>query len=313
MSSAGRAPRDLTRRGPVLFRRFRRHGLAFAALVILAACPSGDHDPPADLIVDPGELVERLEAVALPETAAIEARATQYSEARVIKGRLTILVEQPASLHFAGLSPTDDVVSVLATDGKRFTSFERGAKVCYTGRACPENVGRLVPIALESGELAGALLGRPPLIDHGERSVVWDRRTGAYLLELVGARGVVQRLWVSHGRGEVRRAQLVDDGRVTVDLGYDDFADVGGHRLPRRLDVKMTRGDVDLRLIYRDIELGLEIDPAAFGVPCPVGTEVRVLACDDEPPPGAGDHDLAPETPDGATTAPGASDSGEGP
>lgn len=271
--------------------------LVALALVALPACPGDDHDPPADLIVDPAELIERLEGAPLPETAAIEARATQYSDAQVIKGRLSILIQRPSSLHFAGLSPTDDVVSVLATDGRRFTSFERGARVCHTGRACPENVGRLVPIAMESGELGQALLGRPPLIPHGERSLEWDRRVGAYRLELVGAAGLTQRVWVSPVRGDVLRAQLIEGGRVTVDLTYDEFTAIAGHRIPRQLDVKMVRGDVDLRLVYREVELGLELDPAAFGIPCPIGTEVVVMPCHDDfgPPPAPAAGDSKPE------------------
>jgi len=256
-------------------------GLLVPALLPSAGCPHV-YDPPEDVLTDPGEVVALVAGRGGPKTAAIEARATQYSARGVIKGKLTILLSRPDKVYFAGLSPTDDVVSVLATDGQSFTTFERGAEACYTGRACPENVGRLVPIALRPDQLLGVLVGAPPLIAHGVEKAEWDPKVGAYRLELEGEGGLVQRLWVSHGTGDVRRAQLLERGEVTVDLTYDDWSREGAYRLPHQIDVKMKRDDVDLRLIYRDLDLDLDLDDAAYVVECPSGTEVRVLHCSDE-------------------------------
>lgn len=260
-----------------------RRALLVVAVIALAGCPGGSIGPPPDVLTDPAAVID----LATPDlaglrTLAVEARATQYSAAQVIKGKVAILVARPASVRFSGLSPTDDVVSVLATDGERFTSFERGGKVCSTGRACPENVGRLVPIALEPEQLASVLFGRPPLIVHAAESVTWDREAGAYRLELEGQGGVTQRLWITHGRGDVKRAQLVRDGKVQVDLAYDDFSDEGGFRLPHRLDVKMARGDVDLRLVYREVDVNLDLDAGAFRIACPEGVRVEELPCPGE-------------------------------
>jgi len=259
---------------------------AMALAALFAGCPSGRHAPPSDLVEDPREIL----ALATRgddglRSVAIEARATQYSDHRVIKGKLVILVRRPAAVHFSGLSPTDDVVSVLATDGDRFTSFERGADVCFVGRACPENVGRLVPIAMESEQLAAVLVGRPPFIAHTRSKVGWDARVGAYRLELEGG-DVVQRAWIAHGTGEVRRAQLIRGDRVTVDLTYGDWREIDGHRLPQRVDVRMDRDNVDLRMVYREIDVNLELADSAFAIPCPEGMEVEVLPCFDDPPGG---------------------------
>lgn len=258
--------------------------LALFALA-LGACPHEVIAPPADALTDARAVIALVADRPGPRTAAIEARATQYGDSGAFKGKLTILVERPASVHFSALSPTDDVVSVLVTDGERFTTFERGASTCYVGRACPENVGRLLPLALEPSELAGALLGRPPLIAHGDAAATWDGRVGAYRLDLSGSGGLSQRLWVAHGSGEVRRAQLLEAGRVTVDLRYDDWAAAGAYRMPRRLDVTMKRGDVDLRLVYREIDLDLDLDRSAFTLPCPAKSEVLTLPCDGAAPP----------------------------
>ncbi len=235
---------------------------------------------------DPAEVIALIAGSAGgPSTLAVEARATHYGAAGVIKGKLAAVVRRPGAIRFTALSPTDDVVSVMATDGDRFTAFERGADVCYIGRACPENVGRFVPVAMETDQLAGALSGRPPLIAHGAETLTWDRRVGAYRLELEGQGGLLQRVWARHPAGEVVRAQLLRDGQVTVDLTYDDHRVVDGHRLPHRVDVKLARGDTDLRLVYRTVDVDLPLEDAAFALECPRGTRVEPLPCPDEAPP----------------------------
>lgn len=260
--------------------------LSFAAL--LTGCPNGGISPPADQHTD-AEAVLALanEFIAEgPGSALIEARATQYSDRGGLKGKVEIIVERPGRLRFTGLSPTDDMVSVLATDGHRFVAFERGQSVCNVGRACPENVGRFASIALSSDELVGVLLGRPPIIAHRDRSLTWDGKVGGYLLELIGdaadlgmARGRVQRLWVAHGDGRILRTALHEGGKVRVDVRYSDHARRGGHLLPSRLDVMMERESTDLRLDYRAIELSPEIGEGAFTFTCPGGTRLEELPC----------------------------------
>jgi len=257
-------------------------------MLVGVGCPNGGRDAPTDAWQTPEEVLERArEFLATgPAHAILEARASQYSEHGGIKGKVEVLVERPGRLRFSGLSPTDDLVSVLATDGQRFTAFERGQKTCHVGRACPANVGRFTGFALETDQLVGVLLGRPPIVPHERLELAWDRQEGAYRLDLVGTavalggtRGQVQRLWVAHGDGRVVRLQVRSAERVDVDVRYGEWRRFGDHLLPTLVDVKMARDQTDLRIIYRDIDVATPVDAAAFTFVCPAGTELVDEPC----------------------------------
>lgn len=262
------------------------------ALFVLAACPGGGVSPPADAHTSADTVLElaRSYISSGPASVAIEARASQYSDRGGLKGKVEILAQRPGQLRMSGLSPTDDMVTVLATDGTRFTSFERGSKLCFVGRACPSNVGRFASIPLEADELVGVLIGRPPIIPHGERRLSWDKEVGGYRLELFGAgadlamsKGRVQRLWVGHDDGRILRTALIEDGRTRVDVRYTEMVKRGGHLMPTRLDAKLARESTDLRLEYRDIDLAPELGDGAFTFVCPSGTSLEELPCLESP------------------------------
>jgi len=224
-----------------------------------------------------------------PGAAVIEGRASQYSDRGGLKGKVLLLLKRPGQLSLSGLSPTDDVVSVLVSDGDRFTAYERGAASCFVGRACPANVGRFASIPLESDELVGVLLGRPPIIPHRADpppAMAWDREVGAYRVEVVGdgldlglARGRTQVLWVAHGDGRIVKTALYEGGKAKVEVTYSDFARVGQTLMPHRLDIRMARESTDLRLDYRDLDLAPDLDANAFVFTCPSGTNLEELPC----------------------------------
>jgi len=255
---------------------------------VLGACPGSHFDPPAEPHTSAEAVLElaREYIASGPGDAVIEARASQYNDAGGLKGKLLILAQRPGRLRMEGLSPTDDSVSVLATDGARFTSYQRGQSTCWVGRACPSNVGRFASVPLDSDELVGVLLGRPPIIPHGGVAMKWDAAVGAYRLDLEGvasdlgmAHGRTQRLWVAHADGRIVRTALLEDGKTRVDVTYSEFKRVGNQVVPGQLDVKLARDKTDLRLEYRSIDLATPLQPEAFVFDCPGGTSMEELPC----------------------------------
>lgn len=267
-------------------RTLKAFGLALAAM--LAGCPGTHFDAPADVHTSAEAVLELAHGYIAsgPQEAVIEARASQYSDAGGLKGKLLILAQRPGRLRMEGLSPTDDSVSILATDGDRFTSYQRGQDTCWVGRACPSNVGRFASVPLEADELVGVLLGRPPIIAHASMTMKWDAAVGAYRLDLEGAasdlamaHGRTQRLWVAHADGRIVRTALLEGGKTRVDVTYSDFKRVGERVVPGQLDVRLARDQTDLRLEYRDIDLATPLQPNAFTFECPDGTGLEELPC----------------------------------
>ncbi len=258
-----------------------RVGGLLVAAALLAGCPDRRVAAPSDALTDPDAVLatmrERLEGLT---SLAVEARVSYYSDAGARKGKMTLLARRPASLHFAALSPTDDLLGVLASDGTTFTSFERGGQVCQTGPACPQNVGRMLPLVMEGADVVTVLMGGAPVIRHASSEVEWDARVGAYKVTLSGQGSEVQRLWIEHGTGLVRRADLTRDGKREYELVIDEPQTVAGVRMPGALHATMTRGDVDLRIVYREVDLNLTLEDDAFQLACPQGMQVQRLPCD---------------------------------
>ncbi len=251
--------------------------------LILTGCPTPTIPAPPDALTDPVAVLESTRVrLASIQSLSLEARASYYAGGQARKGKVIILARRPASLHFSTLSPTDDLLGVLASDGERFMSFERGASTCYVGDACPENVGRMLPLRMEGAAVVDLLMGGAPVIAHFESKVIWDNRAGAYKLELQGEGGLVERLWIEHGTGLVRKAELRRHGKLELELVYKDYAKVSEHSLPHTLELVMTKGDVDLKIRYREVDLNTDIDDEAFAIPCPAGTTEQTLPCEGE-------------------------------
>ena len=251
--------------------------------------------PPADMLESSQEVlrlaVERAQGVSY---LATEARVSMYGPQGARKGRMVLLAERPARLHASILSPTDDLMGVTASDGDRFTSFERGAPVCYQGGSCAENVSRLLPVPLDGADLVNVLLGAPPAITAVRPETSWDRRVGAYrvdgLLQGGEAAGPTREIavWVGHGDWVLKRmsfegaAPLPPGSRV--DVTWEDPQRVSGHLLPHRVRVTVNKTGLDVQLRYRDVGLNEPLGDDPFRVTCPPGTRVEEIACPDGEP-----------------------------
>ena len=253
---------------------------------LLAGCPQSAHvSAPADALTAPADVLRMVaEQGARKQRLIVEARISYYGDEGARKAKAIILARRPAAIHVSALSPTDDLVAMLASDGERFTSFQRGSEVCYAGRSCPENVGRFSLFPMEGSQLVNVLFGGVPLIAATGSTMTWDGQAGAYRLDLTGAQQLTQRIWVAHGTGDVRRSEVLRAGVVQISLAFDEFKPVGAERLPHRIDMKVPERNVDLRVTYRDVELNTDVDDGAFAIPCPDGTHTQTLLCYDEQP-----------------------------
>ena len=115
--------------------------------------------PPGEVLTDAEAVLAKVtERTARLRSLSVEARVSYYGKEGARKAKAVILARRPAGLHFSVYSPTDDMLAVLASDGERFTSFERGASTCYVGRSCAENIGRFSFFPLEGAKLVDTLV-----------------------------------------------------------------------------------------------------------------------------------------------------------
>lgn len=209
-----------------------------------------------------------------------ETRASFYSDDDAKKGKVSIAASKPANVHFSALSPTDDLLALMASDGTKFTSFERGGTTCYVGKSCPDNIARVLPLYLEGADVVRVLMAVAPRFTAAEQHVAWDAVRGAYhLRRMAPSGGWVQHVWVAHGTGVVRRVELRRDDELSYALEYDDVDAVGGFLIPRTLRLKMDHRRIDMKLVYRDVEIDYPLKPSTFSIACPTGVTVEKLPC----------------------------------
>ena len=246
----------------------------------ITGCPNGVIDPPSDMLTDPQAVLDLADKrLAGINSLSIAARVSFYSVDGRRSGSATIAVAKPASLHFSALAPGDHLAAFVASDGKRFTSWERGKKICYTGRSCPENVARFFPVLMDGADVVRILSGGAPLMQHHRKELRWDPKEGAYRVTLFGAGTDAQHIWITHRTGLVRRVELYRKKSRVYRLVFEDVDKVGSMLMPRKIKLDMKRKSIDLSVRYREIDINPELDSSPFQIPCPDGTQARELLC----------------------------------
>lgn len=240
------------------------------------------------------DVLAAVDARTLPKSVQGEARMDAYVNGVARKADLLVRLERPGKAHLQAMTPTGEMVAVLATDGARFTSFERGGKECQTGPACARNLARLVPLALPPNELVDALLGRPPRLQGASSTMRWDGDRGAWHVVLTRAAGkeaLKQELWLRPPQMDVLASIVTRDGKRLISIAYAAHGKRGIPGLPGKLRIQMPEQKADVSIELRDVEAGEEIEADAFALPCPRGMPVVELSCDDGvvlvPPPAA--------------------------
>lgn len=241
----------------------------------LAACTGAQHALPADGPTRPEDVLQRALARPLPQTLQGMARLEAYVQKQARKVDLLLVVQLPGSVQFQALAPTLDLVALLSTDGKTFVSFERGAAACYTGMACPQNLGRLVPIALPPEQLAQMLLGRPPLLESPETSLQWDERRGLYRVDIGPASGAHQQVFVTPAEFRFVGTVMFQGGERVGSVQYEGQSAGGAPKL-----LKFKAKDTDVSVEMRDVQADKPVQPEVFAVQCPQGAKVVTLPCE---------------------------------
>ncbi len=267
---------------------------AVAVSVLLAAC-SGAQKLPADGPKTASDVLAKAMARKLPKTMQGMSRLDSYVDGTARKADVLVRIERPDRAQFQALTPTLDLLAVLATDGKRFYSFERGADRCYVGDACPANMARLIPVALPPDQMVSAMLGRPPLLASNKRSLHWDGKRGAYRVHVgPAADGSEQDVWIRPGDFRFLAAVVKRGGKRVVSIAYAGHDEIAKGGPPKHMRMQITARKIDMSLTLRDIELNATIEADAFATACPTGTVAIELPCEASPavlaPPPARSH-----------------------
>jgi hypothetical protein len=191
-----------------------------------------------------------------------------------------LVAEKPGRIRVESYDFFGNVLSVLAFDGGRLALFVAQQKVFFRGPATPENVARLVPVAVTPEALATLLGGSAPLLDGapvsavpGDGVMVLTLRQGDLEQRLEigpGAVVVASRIWRLLRGGDFAPAGLHADFSV--------HRSRGGARVPTDLSARDPGAKVALTLHWRELTVNGPVDPGLFTLSPPAGARLVDLA-----------------------------------
>jgi outer membrane biogenesis lipoprotein LolB len=256
----------------------RRSRALLLALAVAAACAK--RAPPPDLSADPAALLQQVERTqARVERVRGEARVKIESPAG--NGSLTqfVVAERPDRLRLDALDFFGNPVAALVADGGRFALLDLRERVYYRGTATPENLARLLPIAIPAGELVQLFCGAAPLAEAG-RPVSVEAGDGVARLTLE-APDRTQRLDVGAGAA-VHASRIGPPAGGAPPPGwygvaFDRFEERGGRPFPGTVRVDAPEARVSLHLSWKEIEVNGVLPGGSFDLPPPPGARVVEL------------------------------------
>ncbi len=253
-----------------------------AAALVSISCTGTETPPPDDALESPealrGAIDARLDTV---EDARFRRVVLEYfGDGDRVRVRQLILVERPDKLRVQTRLPgSDEIVSLLVTDGQTFALHEREDNTYYTGAPTRENINRLLPVDLSAADLVRVMLGGAPWDrferDGGEPTLDWDREQGKYRYSVRGENGNLLSMYVRHPEFVVDEVRETDaDGEVVYAYTTRGWDEHEGLLLPSFRRFQWPERDLDFSVDSPEVELNVDFPPTLFEFPPPPGSRI---------------------------------------
>lgn len=192
-----------------------------------------------------------------------------------IKLRQLVAVQHPDKLRIDLLSPFEQPLVTLTSDGRTLSIYDLEKKRFSQGRASQGNLARLIPVRLAPDALGALLRGSLPVIEHETATVGWDGDNGWYQLDLQG-KTRRQRIHLEPKALRVVQARewLGNEQVYTARLG--DYSGTGDTALPRRMRLTAP-GDIRVDAAVVDHQVNIDLPAEAFVLAPPVGIPIEPL------------------------------------
>ena len=195
------------------------------------------------------------------------------------KGRAYFALKASNQLLLEAVTPSDETVAVLVTNGDNFMGFEVSDTHCRTGPPCAANVALIFPLPLDGIQVVRLLFGRPPLIA-GESSDIERMKTPPRnRLFIEGGRETRQILDFTANGKDLISAKIDRAGKEILDIRYSEHFDLTDKiRLPRQIELHdaVNAQKVTIRVIDADL---FTPKPETFDTHCPKGKIIEFLPC----------------------------------
>lgn len=249
-----------------------RWGLVFF-LLVLAGCPHRLDWGPSGEPTTPEEVLRRVD-VSESQVVALEGDARISLDSPRGKGTTSMFMAavHPALLRLEILDFFNRPVGALVTDGETCSLNDGQNGKFYRGPASPQNLSRILPLAIPPKELVALMLGRAPRIPHESVTLGFEPKTQVLVLTLKNGH-VTQTLHVKPPEYRVVWSHV--EGVQAYDVAFEALEDIGRLVYPRRVIV--TTNDLKAELSYKDVQVNQAPDLTLFELEPPPRVPVTVV------------------------------------
>ncbi len=264
-------------------RRLFSAALIFLAIVMATGCSSTSAVERPDDALDDAEALRdaidaRLEAV--DDARFRDVTLEYFGDGERVRVRQLLLVQRPDKLRVQTRLPgSDEIMSLLVSDGQTFSLHERDENNYYTGAPTRENINRLLPVDLSGRDVVHVMLGGAPWdrfdMETNSPTLQWDLERGKYRYTVDRDNGNELAMYVRHDDFAVVEVLETDpDGEMVYSYLTRSWEDVGPLELPSYQRFQWPERDLDFSLDVSRTEINVGFDANLFEFAPPPGSTV---------------------------------------
>lgn len=222
---------------------------------------------PAGPPPEPGALYASLVRTATAtRTLRTEGRVTYWGERGRVRIRAVIVAERPDRFRVETLTPFEEPIDVVASDGARLWWLSRSD--LKVGPATPARLGEVLPLPLAPPAVVDVLMGGVPTSTSWRPVDVQAGRDGTWRLSVVDPGGHPSVLWIDRDAPRVRRIALPARNRQpAIELALSDHEGL----VARKIDLRVPDRDLEVQIRLQSPEYGAALPDGLFRVEAPPG------------------------------------------
>jgi len=207
------------------------------------------------------------------------ARVTYFGPKGRARVKAALLAERPGSFRVETISPFEQPLDVMASDGSKLWLLSD--KRLREGPATPENISRLLPLAMNPEEVVDTLLGGVPTSSRfTPKALEWDEDGEHWLLTMED--GLEEsRLVIDPVRKVVEKMTLgVRGTKPRLVVEFEDFeriGNTGAAELPHKIHIELPDRRMDLKIKLEEAEVDVPLAAGLFRIDAPPGVETEPL------------------------------------
>ncbi len=250
--------------------------LFITILLALAACSSTpappDRPPPPSAKAAWNEVRSRSNN---RTSLRAEGRVTYFGEQGRVRVRAVVLASRPGSFRLETVSPFGQTLDVMVCNGEELALLSKDR--LRRGPAVPENVARLVPLALFPREVVDTLLGGLPGAGRFNPTSVEATDDGHWRFAVAAADAQTATVVVDPSSHAVQSIELFGpDKTARAKVEFSDFEPVDqGGAFARTLRFSLTQPKTRIDIALKSPELNATLAPALFEIEAPAGIAVE--------------------------------------